>query len=130
MTEDIKDKATRVLEAIKGAGASVVEIDFPCAEDRIPADGNWDWMHGRSSESESSVVNIEAYNGINSYLSELSDTRMKTLEDIVKYNRENSGTEGAKPGNHPAFPTGQVSQSRLFTFLLSLKPCPCFISVK
>lgn len=54
-------------------------------------------------------MKVDAYNGINAYLSQLSGTRMKTIEDIVKYNAENSGTEGANPGDHSAFPSGQVS---------------------
>ena len=118
IAKDIKEAAVKVLEAIQEAGASVVEVDFPCAEDRIPADGRWDWTYGKPSESEFSVVEVEAYNGINSYLSELSGTRMKTLEDVIEYNEENSGTEGSKPGNHPAFPSGQVSHDIAFPFSL------------
>lgn len=109
VTKDVKETALKILEAIREAGASVVEVDFPCAEHRIPADGKWDWTYGKPSESEFSVVKVEAFQGLNSYLSELSGTRMKTLEDVIEYNQENSGTEGAKPGDHPAFPTGQVS---------------------
>ena len=55
-------------------------------------------------------MKVEAYNGINAYLSELCSTPIKTLEDIVEYNIKNRGTEGAFPGDHPAFPTGQVSR--------------------
>lgn len=130
VTKDIKEKALGVLEAIKEAGADVVDVDFPCAEDRISADGKWDWTYGKPSESEFSVVKVEAYNGINSYLSELSDTRMKTLEDIIKYNQENSGTEGAEPGDHPAFPVGQVSHSIIFTNFFKLTMAAYLISVK
>ncbi|KAL9133782.1 MAG: hypothetical protein Q9175_005037 [Cornicularia normoerica] len=107
VTSDIRDKALQVIEAIEEAGADIVEVDFPCADDRIPPDGNWDWTHGEPSESEFSVVKVEAYNSINSYLSELSGTRMETIEDVITYNQENGGTEGANPGEHPAFPTGQ-----------------------
>ena len=109
VTDDIKETAHKILEAIQEAGASIVEVEFPCGEDRIPANGKWDWTFGKPSESEISVVKFEAFQGINSYLSELSETRMKSLDDIIEYNRENSGTEGANPGDHPAFPTGQVS---------------------
>ena len=114
VVKDVKETAQKVLEAIREAGAKVVEVDFPCAEDRIPADGNWDWTYGKPSESEFSVVKVEAYKGINSYLSELSETRVKTLEDVIEYNEENSGTEGAKPGDLPAFPVGQVSHGTIF----------------
>ena len=115
VADDVKETAQKVLEAIQEAGASVVEVDFPCAEDRIPADGKWDWTYGKPSESEFSVVRLEAFQGIQSYLSELSETRMKTVEDVIEYNRENSGTEGANPGDHAAFATGQVSHVVSFT---------------
>lgn len=120
---DIKETALKVLEAIQDAGANVVEVDFHCAEDRIPANGKWDWTYGKPSESEFSVVKVEAHNGINSYFSELSGTSMKTLEDIIEYNQENHGTEGAQPGDHPAFPTGQVSYGITFTCFFHL-PTP------
>ena len=54
------------------------------------------------------MVKVDAYNGINAYLSELSDTCIKSVEDIIQYNENNSGTEGAYPGDHQAFPSGQV----------------------
>lgn len=57
-------------------------------------------------------MKVDAYNGINLYLSELSETRMKTIEDIYNYNVQNCGTEGADPSDHPAFPSGQVSKRR------------------
>ena len=40
VTKDLRAVALKILEAIQEAGASVVEVDFRCAEDRIPADGN------------------------------------------------------------------------------------------
>ena len=54
------------------------------------------------------MVKVDAYNGINAYLSELSNTCIKSVEDIIKYNDENSGTEGAYPGDHRAFTSGQA----------------------
>ena len=116
VADDVKETAHKVLGAIQEAGARIIEVDFPCAEDRIPANGKWDWTYGKPSESEISVVKFEAFQGIISYLSELSGTRMKTLEDVIQYNRENSGTEGANPGDHPAFPTGQVSHVVSFAY--------------
>jgi hypothetical protein len=65
--------------------------------------------HGEPSQSEFTVAKVDAYNGINAYLSELSCTRIKTVEDIIAYNSQNRGTEGACPNDHPAFPSGQVS---------------------
>ena len=54
------------------------------------------------------MVKVDTYNGINAYLSELSDTCIKSVEDIVRYNENNNGTEGAYPGDHQAFASGQV----------------------
>lgn len=33
---------------------------------------------------------------------------LPTVEDIVEFNDQNTGTEGANEGNVPAFPSGQV----------------------
>lgn len=102
-----KDSASRVFDAIAAAGGEILHTEFPCAEERIPEDGTWNWEFGKTSQAEFTVVKVDAYNGINAYLSQLSGTRMKTIEDIVKYNAENSGSEGANPGDHSAFPSGQ-----------------------
>lgn len=80
-------------------------------EDIFAADNNRDY--GEPSQNEFTVVKVEAYNGINSYLGELSNTDMKTVEDVIAYNEHNRGTEGADPGDHPAFPTGQVNLPHL-----------------
>ena len=66
---------------------------------------------GDPSQSEFTVVKVEAYNGISSYLSQLSNTDIQSFEDIIHFNEENTGTEGAEPGDHPAFAAGQVSFS-------------------
>lgn len=41
------------------------------------------------------------------YLSKLQNTPIKTLEDIVRFNDENRGSEGGHAGDLPAFPDGQ-----------------------
>lgn len=56
-------------------------------------------------------MKVDAYNGINNYLHELSETQIHTLEDVVDYNAKNYGTEGAHPGDHLAFSSGQVSKT-------------------
>ncbi|KAL9095093.1 MAG: hypothetical protein Q9165_002696 [Trypethelium subeluteriae] len=105
--EDQKQAVSKVLDAIKTAGAEIVTTEFPCAEERIQKDGTWNWEFGSPSESKFTVVKTEAYNGINEYLSKLSETNVKTLEDILVYNLDNRGSEGAQRGDHPAFPSGQ-----------------------
>ena len=42
--EDRKTVASKVFEAIREAGGEVLTTDFPCAEERIPPDGSWDWL--------------------------------------------------------------------------------------
>ena len=40
---DQKKVASRVFTAITDAGGEIIHTDFPCAEERIPSDGKWDW---------------------------------------------------------------------------------------
>lgn len=40
---------------------------------------------GFANESEYTVVKVDFYNDIKRYLSELSNTQIRSLEDIVKY---------------------------------------------
>lgn len=61
------------------------------------------------NRSEFTVVKVDAYNGINAYLSELSGTDIQTVQDVLAYNYQNQGTEGARTGIHPAFPSGLAS---------------------
>ncbi|EON67128.1 hypothetical protein W97_06381 [Coniosporium apollinis CBS 100218] len=108
--EDQREVANKILDAITAAGGELIETDFPCTTERIPETGTWDWLvhpFGEPSKSEFTVVKVEAYNTINAYLSELSNTSIKNLEDVIAFNEENAGTEGASPGDHPAFPNGQ-----------------------
>ncbi|KAF2230985.1 amidase signature enzyme [Viridothelium virens] len=105
--KDQKQAVSKILDAITATGAEIIPTEFPCAEERIQKDGAWNWEFGVPSESEFTIVKVEAYNGINEYLSKLSETDVKTLEDIVAYNLDNRGSEGAQCGDHPAFPSGQ-----------------------
>jgi amidase len=116
-----KEVALKVLDAIRDAGAEIVDVDFPSVEDRIGPEGTWNWEHGEPSKSEWTVAKIDAYNGINRYLRELSNTPIRTVEDILTYNQRNEGTEGPLPGKVPAFPSGQVCHHSL---LPSLKKVP------
>ncbi len=104
---DERAVAQRILDAMVKAGAEIVYVDFPCAEDRIRPDGIWDWEHGDPTKSQFTVAKVDAFNNINDYLKELSGTTIKTLEDVVAYNDANGGTEGAVAGEHAAFGSGQ-----------------------
>lgn len=65
--------------------------------------------YGKSnpSISEITVSKVQTYYLMNDYLSKLTNTPMRTLEDIVKYNNTNRGSEGGHPSDIPAFPDGQ-----------------------
>ena len=63
---------------------------------------------GQATESEFTVVKTDAYNDINAYLSQLSETSVKSVEDIIRFSVKNTGTEGSGPGDIPAFSSGQV----------------------
>ncbi|KAG8528424.1 uncharacterized protein KY384_007342 [Bacidia gigantensis] len=114
-----KHVAQTLFKAIEKAGATIVDVDFPCAEERISSDGSWNWQviilepdqsreHGEEAKSEYTVVKADAYNGINEYLSNLKSSQIRSVEDIIAFNEQNTGTGGAFPGDHPAFPTGQM----------------------
>lgn len=66
--------------------------------------------HGNEEVSEFTINKVECYYLMNEYLSKLKNTNIKTVEDVVRFNDENAGSQGAKPGDHPAFPSGQVGE--------------------
>jgi amidase len=104
---------TELLDLIKSAGATIINgTELPNYE-TIVSPEYWDWDYGTNrgypNESEYTVVKVDFYNNINSYLSELENTNIRSLEDIVQYNYDNDGSEGGNPwplGN-PAFYSGQ-----------------------
>lgn len=103
------------ISLIESAGATIInETEILDYEVLVSTDGwDWDWgtHRGYPNESEYTVVAIDFYNNINTYLSELNNTAIKTLEDIVQYNYDNDGSEGGYPypsqGGIPAFASGQ-----------------------
>ncbi|ABN65714.2 Glutamyl-tRNA(Gln) amidotransferase subunit A (Glu-ADT subunit A) [Scheffersomyces stipitis CBS 6054] len=98
-----------LLEAIKlieEAGATVYNnTDFGNLD--VISDDGWNWDFGSVNESEYTIVKVDFFNNIASYLSELENTKIRSLQDIVDYNYANDGTEGGNPGTHPAFESGQ-----------------------
>ena len=77
--------------------------------DELPIDKQHERELGAPQRSEWTVVKVDAYNGINKYLSGLQDTEIKCTKDIIEYNEHNRGTEGGAAGDLPAFASGQVS---------------------
>jgi amidase len=105
------------IQKIEKAGAQVMPVDFPSAEEIISPDG-WDWGYGAgetgSTLSEFEVVKTEFYHSLQSYLGSLAknDNEICYLEDIVAYNVQHTDQEGGVPGTHPAWPTGQDNFDR------------------
>lgn len=101
--------ALRVLDAIRKAGAEIVEVNFPSIDERVNEIGSWNWEHGEPSKSQWTVARADAYNGINAYLDDLAETSIRSVEDVVEFNKRNNGSEGGEPGTIPAFPDGQAN---------------------
>lgn len=100
-----------LVDLIESAGATIINgTELPNYETIVSPNGwNWDYgsTRGYPNESEYTVVKVDFYNNIQSYLSELQNTDIRTLEDIVRYNNDNDGSEGGHPGINPAFASGQ-----------------------
>ncbi|KAF2461849.1 amidase signature domain-containing protein [Lineolata rhizophorae] len=112
---DAAQQATllELVELIASAGATIINgTEIPSRAETISPDG-WDWDYGgtrgRANESEYTVVKVDFYNDIASYLSELANTAIRSLDDMVAYNYANDGTEGGHPWPRglPAFYSGQ-----------------------
>ncbi|UNI17961.1 Amidase [Purpureocillium takamizusanense] len=111
------DEQRRVLgelvELIRSAGATVVnETEITNYQTLVSPEG-WNWDYGTArgfpNESEYTYVKVDFYNNIKKYLSEVNNTRVRDLEDIVQFNKDNAGSEGGypMPDGHPAFWSGQ-----------------------
>ncbi|EAT90519.2 hypothetical protein SNOG_02307 [Parastagonospora nodorum SN15] len=102
-----------VIDLIESAGGTVINnTELPNYRTVVSPDGwNWDYgtTRGYPNESEYTVVKVDFYNNIKTYLSELQNTQIRSLEDIVAYNLANDGTEGGNPWplGIPAFYSGQ-----------------------
>ncbi|KAJ6468310.1 amidase signature domain-containing protein [Mycena sanguinolenta] len=77
--------------------------------DEIVSPSGWDWSYGPANQSESTVVNVDFYNNIKAYLSELGNTTIWSLEDLVAFNDApgNLASEGGEPDIAAAFASGQ-----------------------
>ncbi|KAK6840227.1 hypothetical protein PG987_006093 [Apiospora arundinis] len=111
--EEQQNVLTSIISLIESAGATIINgTEIANYETLISPDG-WDWDYGGTrgypNESEYTVVKVDFYNNIKTYLAELNNANIKSLEDIVQYNYANDGSEGGRPwpfGN-PAFYSGQ-----------------------
>lgn len=75
---ELKAAFERALDTLRDAGATVVDA-------KIPNDGAWD-------AAELTVMKYEFKHGLNRYL-QLSNAPVKSLEEVIAYNRDNASTE-------------------------------------
>jgi amidase len=110
---DICRRRTKLLSLIQSAGATIINETEILNYERLVSPKGWNWDYGTTrgypNESEYTVVKVDFYNNIKTYLSELQNTKIRSLEDIVQYNYENDGSEGGNPWplGIPAFYSGQ-----------------------
>lgn len=102
-----------LVQLIEDAGATVVNSTEILNFELLVSPDGWDWDYGSTrgypNESEYTVVATDFYRNIRTYLSELENTNIRSLEDIVAFNLANDGTEGGNPWplGIPAFYSGQ-----------------------
>lgn len=114
-SEDEQTQLLEIISMIEAAGATIVNNTEILDYETIVSTNGWDWdwgtTRGYANESEYTVVKVDFYNNIKTYLSELNNTEIRSLEDIIAYNYANDGTEGGyaygeKVGS-AAFKSGQ-----------------------
>ncbi|KIW09830.1 hypothetical protein PV08_11931 [Exophiala spinifera] len=111
--EEQQNQLLELVELIRSAGATIINNTEITDYETIVSPTGWNWDYGSTrgypNESEYTVVKVDFYNNINKYLSELSNTNMRTIDDLVAYNYANDGTEGGYewPLGIPAFYSGQ-----------------------
>ncbi|KAI2721818.1 hypothetical protein DTO027I6_1001 [Penicillium roqueforti] len=108
------DQIAQLLDLVKlieSAGATVINgTELPHYKEIVSPDGwNWDYgtTRGYSNESSYSYIKVDFHNNLRDYLSEVENTNVRSVEDLVQYNIDNYGSEGGLPGIHPAFGSGQ-----------------------
>lgn len=90
-----------LLALIESAGATIINETEIMNYETIVSPTGWNWDYGTTrgypNESEYTVVKVDFYNNIKTYLLELENTDVRSLEDLVQYNYDNDGSEGGNP---------------------------------
>ncbi|KIY46656.1 amidase signature enzyme [Fistulina hepatica ATCC 64428] len=96
------------LDVIAEAGATIYNnTEYKYADIMVSPNG-WDWKYAPSANmSEYTIVTVDFYNNIRDYLSELSNTNIRSLEDIMAFNDVYTILEGGIANSTPAFESGQ-----------------------
>ncbi|KAJ5653759.1 hypothetical protein N7490_000762 [Penicillium lividum] len=112
LNDDVQNaQLLELIELIKSAGATIINgTELPHYKTIVSPDG-WNWDYGTTrgfpNESEYSYVKVDFYNNLKTYLADLNNTDIRSVEDLVQNNIDNYGSEGGYPGIHPAFGSGQ-----------------------
>ncbi|KAF4339886.1 hypothetical protein FBEOM_6184 [Fusarium beomiforme] len=121
--EDMQSQLLELVDLIKAAGATIINgTEITNYETLVSPDG-WNWDYGTTrgfpNESEYTYIKVDFYRNIETYLSEVKNTNIRNLQDIVDFNKKYDGVEGGYPYKNgkgiPAFASGQDG------FLASLK---------
>ncbi|KAL8982571.1 MAG: hypothetical protein Q9205_002962 [Flavoplaca limonia] len=100
-----------LVDQIRTAGAFIINnTEITDYQTLVSPDGwNWDYgtTRGRPNESEYTYIKVDFYNNLRSYLSELSNTSIRSVDDVINFNNQHPYAEGAEPGLNPAFASGQ-----------------------
>lgn len=101
----------KLINMIKSSGATIVNgTEIPNYQTIVsPSGWNWDYgsARGYPNESEFTYIKVDFYNNLQTYLSELSNTTIQSVADVVRFNNEHAIAEGAYPNLNPAFASGQ-----------------------
>lgn len=89
---------TSILALLSAAGATIINGTEILKYETIVSPDGWNWDYGTTrgypNESEFTVVAVDFYNNIASYLSEVNNTNVRNLQDIVDFNYANDAYEG------------------------------------
>ena len=100
-TEEQLSVLTSIVSLLHDSGATIVNNTEILDYETIVSPTGWNWDYGGSrgypNESEYTVVTVDFYNNIATYLSEVNNTDVRNLQDIVNYNYNNDGSEGGNP---------------------------------
>ncbi|KAF5022895.1 hypothetical protein F66182_5055 [Fusarium sp. NRRL 66182] len=104
-----------LVDLIESAGATIINGTEITNYETIVSPDGWNWDYGAArgfpNESEYTYIKVDFYRNIETYLSEVNNTNVRRLADIVKFNQKYDGSEGGFPyqdgKGHPAFASGQ-----------------------
>ncbi|KAL8808966.1 MAG: hypothetical protein Q9200_003855 [Gallowayella weberi] len=100
-----------LINLITSAGATIINNTEITNYQTLVSPNGWNWDYGstrgRANESEYTYVKVDFYNNLHAYLSELGNTTIRSVGDVVQFNNDHAYAEGASPSLNPAYESGQ-----------------------